>query len=206
MKKTRRNILIIIGLLILIGLTSLVGFFLLRDKEDDTNLNTVQLVDEIKGYDYHLKDRDTKLYKEEFIKLKALLEEEDIDYESYAELLGKLYVIDLYTINNKINKYDVGGSQFVYPSAKENYELNVRETIYRYVEDNSNSKRTQKLPEVSSITVSDIKETKYTLEETEYEGYEVSIDLQYIEDLGYDEEVSITLIKDENKLYVVEHK
>lgn len=206
MKKTRRNILTIIGLLILIGFVSLIGFFLLRDKEDNTNLNTVQLVDEIKGYDYHLKDRDTKLYKEEFIKLKALLEEEKIDYKSYAELLGKLYAIDLYTINNKINKYDVGGSQFVYPSAKENYELNVRETIYRYVEDNSNSKRIQELPEVSSITVSDIKEITYTLEETEYEGYEINIELQYVEDLGYDEEVIITLIKDENKLYVVEHK
>ena len=54
--------------------------------------------------------------KTEFDVLKANLESDTIDEEAYALSIAKLFIIDLYTMNNKINKYDIGGIEYVYPS------------------------------------------------------------------------------------------
>ena len=129
-----------------------------REKKDDKPIVTNK--DTIKGYDYTLKSNATKLYEDEFKTLKANLEG-DINYDEYAVSIAKLFVIDLYTINNKINKYDTGGASFVYPDGRDNYKLNVQDTIYKYVEDNTNGKRTQNLPEVSSVIVKDSKKDTY---------------------------------------------
>ena len=116
---------------------------------------TVKKVDEIKGFNYHLEDRDTALYKKEFQNLKTNLESKEIDYEEYAKSIAKMFIIDLYTIDNKVNKYDIGSLEFVHPDAKENFELNAKDTLYKYVMDNSYNDRTQELPIVSSITIND---------------------------------------------------
>ena len=165
---------------------------------------TIKKVDSIKGFDYHLEDRDTKLYKDEFQILKKNLESDEIDYEEYASSIAKLFIIDLYTIDNKVNKYDVGSLEFVYPKSKENFELNVKDTLYKYIEDNSYDDRTQELPIVSAITVDDIKESTYKLEEEEIPSYEVTLSWEYEEDLDYDDEAIIKIIKDDKTLYVVE--
>lgn len=172
-----------------------------REKKDDKPIVTNK--DTIKGYDYTLKSNATKLYEDEFKALKVNLEG-DINYDEYAVSVAKLFVIDLYTINNKINKYDTGGASFVYPDGRDNYKLNVQDTIYKYVEDNTNGKRTQNLPEVSSVIVKDSKKDTYKIGDNSFEAYKINLEWSYVQDLGYDKTGEIILIKKDKNIYVVE--
>ena len=172
-----------------------------REKKDDKPIVTNK--DTINGYDYTLKSNATKLYEDEFKALKANLEG-DINYDEYAVSVAKLFVIDLYTINNKINKYDTGGASFVYPDGRDNYKLNVQDTIYKYVEDNTNGKRTQNLPEVSSVIVKDSKKDTYKIGDNSFEAYKINLEWSYVQDLGYDKTGEIILIKKDRNIYVVE--
>ena len=36
-------------------------------------------------------------------------------------------------MNNKINKYDIGGIEYVYPSGVDNYKLKLTDTLYKYL-------------------------------------------------------------------------
>ena len=86
---------------------------------------------------------------------------------------------------------------------KENFKENMGNTIYKYVEINDDGKRTQKLPIVKDVTVSDVLETSYKYNNKDYPAYVVSANWEYEEDLGYQNSMKITLIKDKNILYIV---
>ena len=201
MSKKKKIILIIIVILIL-AISSVIIYKVI--KEEPKKAKVVEKLDSIEGYDYHLEDRDTKLYKNEFEQLKENLESSDIDYEEYAKSVAKMFIIDLYTIDNKVNKYDIGGDEFVVESAKESYRLNVKDTLYKYIDDNSYDDRTQDLPIVSEIVVDEIEEDKYELNEEKYDSYLVKLSWDYEEDLDYDDNAMIILIKNKDKLLVVE--
>ncbi len=189
----------IIGILIIILISMLVYKLVWNNGVEEEK---VKVKDTIEGYGYNLDNRDTELFKTEFYNLKDILEQEELDYEEYAKSLSKLFIIDLYTINNKLSKSDVGGSEYVEPSVVENYKLNVENTIYKYITnkfiDNDN------LPEVKNIEVTNISESDYKLSNVEYESYIVDLSWNYTKKVDYDKEGYVTLIKKDSKLYVVE--
>lgn len=200
-----KTVIIAISLVILFSILGVLTYFTFfkteiqpRENKEETKIN------EISGYAITSDENDSEVYKIEFENLKKILESETINYEEYAKTIAKLYIIDLYTINNKINKYDVGGVEFLYEKAKENYITNVTDTLYKYVKDNSDNKRDQKLPEVKEINVDEITNTTYKIENTNYEGYKIKLSWDYIEDLGYDKSAEVIVIKEENKIFVVE--
>ncbi len=164
----------------------------------------VKVVDSIENFSYTLDDRDTELMKNTYNELKEVLNN-DIDYEKYAELLAKLFVIDLFTMNNKVNRYDVGSTEYVYPDSVDNFKTNVEDTIYKTMENNSNGKRKQDLPEVKSITLEEITEDTYEIGEETYDSYVVSLSWKYVTDYGYDDTATITLIELNDQLYVTEY-
>lgn len=161
-------------------------------------------VDTINGYNYTLKSNSTDLYKSEFKNLKSNLESNEINDEEYAKSIAKLFIIDLYTLNNKINKYDIGGIEFVHPDYIVNYKLNASDTMYKYIEDNSNNNRNQNLPEVSSIEIISNEKTNYQLNDNSFEGYNVSLEWTYKNDNGYETKGNVLLIKIDNTYYIVE--
>ncbi len=167
--------------------------------------NNVKVVDSIDNYGYTLDQRDSKLMKDTYKKLKEILNEKEIDYDKYAEELAKLFVIDLFTINNKINKYDVGSLEYVYPDNVENFKTNVEDTIYKIVEDNTKGKRKQELPIVSSVNIEEETNGEYELFDVQNKSYIVKLKWTYEKDMGYDSNAIITLIEKDNKLYVVEY-
>ena len=201
MKKKYKLGLILIATLIVLILVITIIFLLKGDKK----VEKTKVVDSINNYSYTLDDRDTKLMKETYNELKDILNKDQIDYEAYAKTLAKLFVIDLFTMNNKINKYDVGSTEYVYLESVDNFKLNVEDTIYKSMEDNSDGKRKQDLPEVISVDVANIEEVEFEIKEEIENVYEVNLTWQYEKDLGYDDDATIKLLNVDDKLYVVEY-
>lgn len=204
MSKKKRNI-IIICVVFLIFIVLGIGFYF-HFKNKSTNIpevKQIEVVDKIEGYGYTLEDRDTDIFKSNFLELKKNLESDNIDYDAYASNLSKLFLIDLYTIDNKTTKYDVGGLDFIYESEKEKFSKKALDSMYKLVEDNNDNKRKQELPEVSDVKILKEENTIYEKDGVNLNAYKYNIQIGYVKDLGYDENVSLTLVLDNNHIYVV---
>lgn len=194
-------LLLILVIIVIVGLILFKLFF-----AKDGVKNNVKVIDSIVDFSYTLDERDTKLMKDTYEELKNILKEREIDYDEYAKVLAKLFVIDLFTMDNKINKYDVACLEYVYPDNLENFKTNVEDTIYKLVEDNTYGKRTEKLSIVNNVEITNEEESTFKINEEEVPSYVVTLNWTYDKDLGYDKNATITMIKKDKKLYVVEYK
>ncbi len=191
---------VILFLIILVTIIYLAITFMPKAKIRD-----YKEIDKIEGYSYVLEDRDTSLMQENFAKLKEVLKEKEVDYKLYAEYLSKLFITDLFTLDNKDSKYDAGGTNYVFPSVLENYELNVTDTLYKYLESKENRAK-EKYPIVSNINLLSIEEGNYTYNKNEYKSYIVNLEWSYEKDLGYYTKGEVVLIENDSHLYVVSFK
>lgn len=190
---------------VLIGLVSfvilvLIGLLVYKIVWGKQEIKKIEVKDTINEYGYTLDDRDTKVFKSTFNELKDILKSEEVDYKEYSSTLAKLFIIDLYTLNNKQNKYDVGSTEYVHPSIIDNYKDNVKNTLYKYI----NDKSVDELPEVKSVTVNNNEETKFKINDVEYDAYNIELSWEYVTDLEYDKEGYLIIVKEDNKLFVVE--
>ena len=200
MKKNKGRGVIVIFIIVGIILFGYLGY---RVKNDFFKGSERKKLDSIELYGYTLSKNDTEIYKTYFKELSKVLNEKTIDYTDYAKLISKLFVIDLYTLDNKLASTDIGGLEFLHKYLKDNFKENMGSTLYNFVESNIDGKRTQELPIVKDVNVSDVFETKYTYNKTEYDAYIVSTDITYEKDLGYPKSMKLTIIKDNNILYIV---
>ena len=205
MKKKKKILIIVIVIIVLIGIGIGSYFLFFRSKSnEDVSVPEVKVMNKIDGYEYTLDDRDTEVFKEKFEELKKLLEAETFEEEEYVSLVSELFIIDLYTIDNKISKYDVGGLEYVYEPARDSFKSMVMDSIYKTVINNIDKKREQSLPIVLSTTVNEITPSTYEMpDNSEVESYDVDISWDYESSLGYDSEGTITLIKNDNRIDVV---
>ncbi len=204
MSKKKKIILITtISIILIIGI--IVAIILINKKktQEEKVENTIEVLDKINGYDYNLEDRDTEIFKEKFNELKEILESDNIDDEKYASLISELFVIDLYTLDNKVSKYDIGGIDYLFPEDQEKFKTKVLDTLYKLVEDNATNNRKQTLPKVSNTEVSKIENTTYQKGTITLTGYNVFITIDYENDLGYDDNVKVTVVKENEKIYIV---
>lgn len=202
--KNKKFWLIISSIALLYFIGGIVYINLDRDSGNVKNNKNVDKGISIKGFDYILYEDDINIYKDEFKKLKKNLESSNINYTEYAESISKMFVMDLYSLEAKKNMYDVGGVQFVYPDIRDNYKLNVTNTLYKYMKDNSDGKREQDLPMVKSVSIKNEDETKYKIGQEEFDGYKINLDIEYVKDLEYDKSAEIILVKKDKYLYIVE--
>ena len=200
MKKNKGRGVIVIFIIVGIILFGYLGY---RVKNDFFKGSERKKLDSIELYGYTLSKNDTEIYKTYFKELSKVLNEKTIDYTEYAKLISKLFVIDLYTLDNKLASTDIGGLEFLHKDLKDNFKENMGSTLYNFVESNIDGKRTQELPIVKDVNVSDVFETKYTYNKTEYDAYIVSTDITYEKDLGYPKSMKLTIIKDNNIVYIV---
>lgn len=147
---------------------------------------------------YILYKRDSSLYKENFEKLRTILETSPVDNKKYAETIVKLFVIDFYTLDNKNENTDIGGLQYVHSNLKDNLVLNASSTMYKYI------KTTKELPRVKSITSVDTKETTYKINDKDYSAYAITINWEYDKDLGYEKQGTFIVVNDNENLSIVE--
>ena len=205
MQKKYKIILIVLAVIIMIGIGISCYFFLFNKKpEEQLPVNEVKVTNTIEKYGYNLDDRDSELFKSKFDELKTLLDTENYDIEEYVSFVSELFVIDLYTIDNKISRYDVGGLEYVYTDAVSSFQSVAENSIYKSVENNLDDTRIQDLPEVLDIVLDSIKETTFTMpDESVVDGYAVKLSWEYVENLGYDTAATLILIPDNQKYGVV---
>lgn len=199
LKKNVKRIFLIILLLFVIG----GGFYVYQHflKDGKRKLKKAEVINEIKEYGYTLKSNQTKAYKKEFEKLAKILSKDEVDEEEYVKQLSILFLLDFYSLNNKLANTDVGGVEFVHSSAVANFITKAEDTLYKYVESNIYGNRKQNLPEVLDITIEDVEKTVY---DDDSSAYQVNATWNYKEDLGYQTKATLTFAHEDKKLSLVE--
>lgn len=193
----------IIILFIIVGVL-LIGFLGYRVNKDFlSKTNSKKQIDSIDFYGYTLSKSDTDLYKSIFKELSKVLNEKPVDMNSYAKLVSELFIIDLYSLDSKLTSTDIGGIEFLHKDLRENFKENMGSTLYKFVESNIDGKRKQELPMVKEVNVTDVFETKYTYNKNEYPAYLVTVNWTYEKDLGYQTSAKLTIINDNDILYIV---
>lgn len=205
MKKKRKinvkRVAILIILLALIIAGIVLGVCKLNSQ--DSNVKETKEVASIDAYGYTLKENATAYYKKLFKKLEKVLTAEEVDEEKYAELVAQMFMADFFNLDNKINKNDVGGVQFVYADYQTDFVKYAMDSVYKTVENDVYKDRKQTLPEVTNVTVTKVKNDSYTYgKNTDDNAYIYNFEIEYKEDLGYQTEGSLTLIHNGNKIEV----
>ena len=201
--KPKRKVIIIIVLLLLFPLSIYLynNYFPVRTKSK-------KISDSIDGYGYTLNDRQSEVYKKYFVKLKNVLKNDPVDEEAYLKLISKMFIIDTYSLDDKIDNNDIGGVEFVLSDVVDNYKAKMMDTLYLYVQSDLYGKRKQVLPVVKDVYIDDIKVVSYSYLNgiTDPKAYQVKVNWQYEKDLGYAKEAVLYFVHDDSKLSLVEFK
>ena len=201
LKKKVKVILIIAIILISTGLG-----FLAYESVKPKAVKTATVENEIEEYGYTLKSTRNDRYKEAFQELKDILSKKDVDEEAYVEQISKMFIMDFYTLNDKLANTDVGGIDFVHTNAKTNFLEKAEDTVYKYVENDIYGNRDQQLPEVTEVTVEKVENIEYTIgtDFTDDNAYQVEVSLKYKEDMDYPTKATLIFVHEDNKLSLVE--
>ena len=196
MKKNKIKKIRVLAVILVVGVV--LALFLFKTKNQ---LNVVTVISEIDSYNYKLESNATRIYKKYYKELEKELSDNKVDEKNYASLIAKLFVIDYYTLNNKVTNRDIGGVQFIHSNLKDSFINKASNTVYKYLKNNLYGNRKQKLPEVNSVDIIDIKEMKYSNGDYKDDsGYKVVINIGYVKDYDYPKEVTLSIIHEDNKL------
>ena len=186
------------------------SYFIYDSFFKEKEVTAPKVVDEIKKFNYVVNENDSKLFKTTFKELKEVLSKKKIDNKKYAEAVSKLFIIDFFNLNNKTSKNDVGGVQFVYSTYKTDFVDYARDGMYKQVSNKIDTKQKQNLPEVTSVEITKVEEVvpanifehKNLQNDTEADGYEISITWKYKNGNGFQNSAVLTVVKDGDKLSV----
>lgn len=196
-KKSKIKIIIIFVVIILLGLGIFFGYKYISKMNEPKKVVEVKELDNLKDYGYTLTDKDSKYFEKEYENLKKILTSGEVNEEEYAKQVAKMFTIDLYTLSTKINKYDVGGLEYYYVDKKDMFEKKVMDTLYSTLLDDTYGDREQVLPEVTNVEIVSNEKTTYLLDEDEVNGYLVKLKITYDSDMGYDDEASVVICKED---------
>ncbi len=195
----------LIIIVVFIVVIAIVSFNLLKGKKE--GLQETEVLEKIDSYNYVLYETATTFYKDTFKELKNILSKEVVNEEDYVSTISKLFIIDFYTLDNKVTNQDIGGIQYVHPDYSLNLQEKAKNTIYKYVMSNVYGDRNQELPIINKVDIINISRTTYdykTVKDTN--AYSVELSFDYNKDLGYSKTATLTVIHKENKLYIIEVK
>ncbi len=204
-RKLKKKVVILI-ILIVVLILCITGFILYKTLSKN-QVAEAKVIDSIEEYGYVLEDDQPKIYQDLFKELSKVLQAENVDEEEYARLISQMFSIDFYNLENKVSKNDVGGTMFISTDYVDNFTLKASDTVYKYIEHNLYNDRDQNLPVVTSSSVNKLENVTYEYESiNDDNAYEVTVNLEYEEDLGYPTEIVLTLIHNDKKLEICEMK
>lgn len=209
--KKKIKLLLILSIIVLIIMIILVGYkvctkYIFVEKEKESVVKPIEKEEiDLEEYDYYIPSNTTKYEKELFEELKNILIDETIDNEAYANIVAKLFISNLFTLNTKNSSSDITSSQYVYDEYEETFKLMVKDTIYANIELNLDGKRTQELPVVTNVEITSVERKSFSLNKTviDKEAYYIKANISYEKDLSYPKEYNIVLVKNNNLLQVV---
>ena len=202
MQLTNKKLIFIIAVLFII----LFLYFSVKNSFSSKSVE-VKKIDSISNYNYILHSNQSDIYKMEFKKLKEILEKPDVNTVEYEREVSKLFVIDFFTLDDKITNTDIGGLDFIHENMKSEFIKKARNTIYRNVQNNIYGDRKQELPLVKDVKITREQTIKYEKDNIKDENaYQVELDIEYEKDLKYKSSVVLTLIHENEKIYIVEVK
>ena len=176
-KKAKRRIIIFLVIVLLV----ILGILLWKQLSNtEPQVKETKIVSKIDKYGYKLKDNKPTTYKKLFKELETILNEKTVDEEKYVSKISEMFIYDFYSLDDKTAKTDIGGVDFVYPAARENFLKNAQNTYYKYVENNIYGNRNQKLPIADKMEVVSVEKTPFAYgEQTDEEAYKVTIKWDY---------------------------
>ena len=204
--KIKNWILILIGLIITTLIIYFIIFVIINKKVDinDNKIdNTVEKIDQMNNYEYYLDENATEYYKQLYNELKDVLNGENLIDEEYAKVISKLFVTDLFTLENKITSSDIGGLQFIFAGFKEDFVNIAKTTLYSSVKSNIYGDRKQELPIVTNVEINSIESSSFTYQNNEYSSYNTVLNITYQKDLGYPTKYNLVLVKNDKYWQVV---
>lgn len=194
-KKSIRRAVIIILIVLLVGILAFGGYIAYKKFNQGQTVKEKEIINKIDSYEYYLEEGNPKEYETLYNSLTDVLNKDEIDEEEYAKLVAQMLVFDFYNLDNKMSKNDVGGTQFVLKSYRDNFVLQASETVYKYIEHNVYGDRKQKLPQVSSTEAIEVNTNSYKYNDIVDDGaYIVKVKVSYKEELGYPTEVVVKLV------------
>ncbi len=201
LKKSVKRILLIALILIIAGIALLIY----NQTRGSKTVKKATVVNEIKEYGYTLKSNKAKAYKEMFHELQKILEKKEIDEEEYVSQISKMFILDFYSLSDKIANTDVGGVDFVHSAAQANFLVKAEDTLYKYVQNNMYDNREQDLPTVEEVTIKNIETTSYTFGDiTDNKAYQIEVEWTYTTDNDYQTSATLVFVHENNKLSLVE--
>lgn len=199
--KTWPIIILLIFIILIICIVSIVSSL------NNSKKISTEKIDTIKNYNYNLKQNESTYYKDLFKELKSELKKDKIDEEVYASIISKMFLTDFLSLDNAINKNDIGGTDFVYSTYKETFITKAKDTIYLYIENNIYGDRKQELPVVKEVKITNIEKKKYNGEKVDdQDAYYVECEVIYKKDLDYQKKVNLILVHNNKKLEIVSMK
>ena len=204
LKKKAKRVIVILLIIILV----LLGVLFVNDKFFSKNkVKEIKIVNKIDKYGYNLKDSKTKKYHKMFDELKKILSEDEVNEEEYVKKISEMFIYDFYSLNDKTAKTDIGGVDFVYSGALENFLLKAEDTYYKYVESNIYGNRTQSLPTVKEIEITNVNQEVFAYgDKTDEKAYIVNAEWTYTDDnfSKYQTSAKLVFIHDGDRLSLVE--
>ena len=204
--KLKKKPKIIIAIVVILLIAALAVVLVLNFKPEKTPVKEVKVLKSIDEYGYQLKDNKTKKYKELFKDLEDILRADTVDEEAYAKKIAEMFVYDFFSLEDKAAKTDVGGVEFVHPSAVANFLLNAEDTYYKYLESNIYGERKQELPAVDTITIESSEKSEFAWNNEMHEAYEIKLSWTYTKEKfsDYQKTATVILIKSNLNYYVVQ--
>ena len=204
LKKKAKRVIIILLLILAVLLLILVFGDKLGGK---SKVKETQIVNKIDKYGYNLKDSKTKRYHKMFEELKKILSKDEVDEEEYVKKISEMFIYDFYSLNEKTAKTDIGGVDFVYSGALENFLVKAEDTYYKYVESNIYGNRNQSLPTVKEIEITNVSQEIFAYgDKTDEKAYIVEASWTYTDESfsKYQKSAKLIFIHDGDKLCLVE--
>lgn len=206
LKKSVKRFLFFIAIVIIVG----VGIITYSAVMKKDNVAEVKVLKEIKEYGYKLKDNKSEAYKKLFAKLEEELKKDSVDEEKYAKLISEMFILDFYSLDEKVAKTDVGGTDFIYQESLNDFLENAENTLYKYVESNIYKQRKQDLPIVEKVTVESVKNETFAYgEKNDDDAFIVEVSWTYKDKnkaKGYQDSATLTFIHNGKRLDLVELK
>ena len=206
MKNKKRRIICIFLLVFALIIGLLIYIYVMNKDKDDNEIEDVKVINKIDKYNYTLNDNETSYYKDKFNELLELSKKEEINDEELISLVTSLFLSDYYNLDNKKDNLDIGGLQFIFEDEKDDFLTVSKNTLYKYLKNNYNGKRDQILPIVTDVVINKIDKIKYTYLGKTEDCYQVSSSIKYQEDLGFQSDVTLILVKDNDTFSIVELK